>query len=616
MTNREMEIIMLLLQNQQIIAEDLGKQLGVSTRTLRNDILHINQEISSCATIFCERGSGYSININDEDLFLSFMKKESHEELSGEERIDYIIIELLSSDDGVKMEDLAESLYISRSQLKNDMVEVRGKLANYDLEVKHSPYQGLYVEGDEYNKRLVLTHHAHKRYEMLETQVSKVVSSCLQNYEYSISDENFENLVHHLCVMVKRIEKGYPITLEKETKISLMKEKEYELANDIMVVLSQIFNLSFSEDECAYITIHLACKELCHETGHTIITEDIIDLVHSMLKRVEEETGYDFYNDFNLLLSLQLHSIPIIKRIIYHTYIHNPLLSEIKQKLTLAYDLAVSATKVINEKYNVIIPEDEIGYYAIHFSVALQRTTSMIHKKRILIVCSSGKAGSQLLRLKFEEQFSNYIEHMDVSAVMDIHDYDINSYDCIFTTIPLALDTSTPIVHIQHFLDSHDLHIIKNNLITRQSASLTKYFPKELFRTNMEYDSYEEAIREICSNIRKYYELPDQFEEDVLERERIASTEFNEYFAFPHPSSSRTNETFVAITMLKRPLLWQKYKVRGIFLISVEKDKMKNVGDLYQLIIKIMSNATYFKPLLERCNYETFVTMLEEKINE
>lgn len=614
MDKRKMDILLYLLQHNNVMSEELGQTLGISTRTLRNDIAQINFHIAKFGSIQNSRGAGYTIVMKDMDLFLEFVKKNTYEEMDSNQRHNYIIRVLIEANEGIKMEDLADELFISRSQLKIDMVNVRKELAAKDLQVKHSPYMGLYVEGDEFTKRQILTHHTQKQYEDLRTQVSNVVSSCLQNHEYSISDENFDNLVSHLCVMVKRIQNNHPIKLSLSSKEELKKDKKYALAYDILVVLHQIFNIDFNEDECAYITIHLSCKELVHESNSVIVTSDIQNMVQDMIKLIAEETSYDFKSDFNLQLSLQLHTMPLIKRIIYRTYLHNPLLVEIKRKLTLAYDFAIIATKVFNEKYQIILPEDEIGYFAIHFSVAMERSKSMIHKKRILISCSSGKASSQLLKLKFEEKFGPYIEKLDICAAMHIANYDLDQYDCIYTTIPLSLNTATPIVLIQQFLDSNDLNTIKNSLT--RTTSLTQYFPKTLYRNNMKYDNYEQAIREICQHISKYYKLSDDFVEDVLAREKIASTEFNEYFAFPHPTKALANDTFVAITMLNKPLQWQRYKVRGIFMISIDKNKMKNAEEIYQLLSNIMSDAIYFKPLLDRCEYADFIKMLEEKRNE
>ena len=52
---------------------------------------------------------------------------------------------------------------------------------------------------------------------------------------------------------------------------------------------------------------------------------------------------------------------------------HNPLKDEIKSKLIMAYELAVKACVVINQRFNCTLSEDEIAYFALHINLSLEQ---------------------------------------------------------------------------------------------------------------------------------------------------------------------------------------------------------------------------------------------------
>ena len=80
------------------------------------------------------------------------------------------------------------------------------------------------------------------------------------------------------------------------------------------------------------------------------MTESIMPVSYTHL--IEKVANIPFQADLNLQLALSLHLIPLVKRIQYGTFMHNPLKDEIKSKLIMAYELAVKACVVINQRFN------------------------------------------------------------------------------------------------------------------------------------------------------------------------------------------------------------------------------------------------------------------------
>ena len=143
-----------------------------------------------------------------------------------------------------------------------------------------------------------------------------------------------------------------------------------------------------------------------------------------------------------------------------------------------------------------------------------------------------------------------------------------------------------------------------------QIKDIVQFFKPELFFTNVEAANKDEALAAIFKRVRENIELPDEFEELVLEREKFSSTDLLPHVALPHPNKTCTESTFISVTMLKKPIEWNKQKVWIIFLISMSKTSSEKYKFLYEWIIKLLSKNNTVQRLIDNANYETFVEEL------
>ena len=89
-----------LIQNQtsHITGQTLARQLNVSPRTIRSDIVEINHALASCgASISAERSKGYFLECSDPESFQEQFKTDDLL-LTKEDRIRYLTFQLCLSD--------------------------------------------------------------------------------------------------------------------------------------------------------------------------------------------------------------------------------------------------------------------------------------------------------------------------------------------------------------------------------------------------------------------------------------------------------------------------------------------------------------------------------------
>ena len=102
-----------------------------------------------------KRNYGYYIEITDDEKYSDFLKTFEHSDDkkmnidTSEERIKYILNELLSSEDYVSMDELSETVFISKNTLNKYIKIIKNIVNKYDLEYITKPSSGVKIIGSE-----------------------------------------------------------------------------------------------------------------------------------------------------------------------------------------------------------------------------------------------------------------------------------------------------------------------------------------------------------------------------------------------------------------------------------------------------------------------------------
>lgn len=386
MDKNQKMIILELMNHETVSGSNLSSVIKMSTRSVRTIIKNINEDICGAKI---ESGSfGYRLTIETPETFLAYLQRDQNGK--EESRLAYLFNRFIDCNNYLKIDDLCDELYLSRTQLKQSLKELREYLHDFDLTIATKAYYGMYLEGDEINKRRAIAHF--EEYQMdfdILQRIRDIVISSIANADYVISDDVLDNLVAHLYIAYYRVMKKEYANIDSEWLEEIKEEKEYSLGCAIMELMNKIMAMEYRIEEVAYLTMHL-CGKNSKQLSNNYINQEILDIVKEMLMIIEKVANIPFQADLNLQLALSLHLIPLVKRIQYGTFMHNPLKDEIKSKLIMAYELAVKACVVINQRFNCTLSEDEIAYFALHINLSLEQKKYNFHRNNILVVCSSG----------------------------------------------------------------------------------------------------------------------------------------------------------------------------------------------------------------------------------
>ncbi|WP_251861745.1 BglG family transcription antiterminator [Clostridium sp. Marseille-Q2269] len=623
--------------NGPITGEYLSKVVGVSSRTIRNDIKLLNKELKTEEIeITSTPRIGYSVNPYNNNTFKVLKKytegTKDNIAILPEDRVFYIIKRLLDTSKFITLEQLSNELYVSKSTVDNDIDKVEKWVKKNNLELIKRPNYGIKIHGDEMQFRYSISDYfmsiCDTKYieDILNMNVDKIRNIILDMDEITslkLSDVAFNNLIIHIAIAIKRIKEGKDISLPPTEITNLKGKKEYEMAEKIVNTLEKEFCISIPHGEKAYITIHLlgikALKdeELNMEELEAVIGSNLLKIIYDMLTKLEEVYKINFSKDEKLIYGLVLHLKPAVNRVKYNMNLRNPLLNEIKEEYPRAFEMGVVASKVLEHNINLKINEDEIGYIAMHIGASLERKKDIGKKtiKKVAIICSTGIGTAQLLASKIRNTFPNIII-TGIHPSYKIEEVLLKKPDLILSTIPIKVN-NVPVIYVSSLLGKKDLQKIRDVIEDSEKVSekikLYDLFHKDLYIKGIKTKDKFEVIKILSKLLNDKNCVTEEFLQSVIEREQISSTSISNLVAIPHALFENVIDSKIAIGILEKPIQWGENMVQIVLLLALEKMTDEDFTNIFDTLFSILDDKKGVLELVKADCFENFMKLIKSK---
>lgn len=644
------DLVIYLHEHGCASADELSAAFDASVRTVRAHVHEANLILSGIAAVpFSRAQRGYRLRIDDERAFSAWLKRNAplaagQVRSASDERVAYLLSNLLARTDWVTISDLAQALYVSPQSISSDLKQVEEHLEPFGIKLVKRPRYGVRAEGSEMARRLCLANLVSRELvergaiavadedELAETvtKTSTVVERILRDDSFSISALSFQNLVVHLVVALTRIRENAYVPLDERQLAQLRAAEEFPLAQRVAQAIGETFAVDVPESEVGYIAIHLAGKrtlaELAGSPGATaaagesgaepasakespVIPERIWDVAGEILDRVWESFRFDFHDDLELRMNLARHLVPLSKRLEYHLRIENPLLSDIKTRFPLAYAMGVEASSVLAERYATYPSEEETGYLALAFALALDRRKSAPAKKNVLVVCASGAGSARLLRQTVLRQFGERVGEVRACDALHVAEQDFTRIDYVFTTVPLEESLPVPVQEISYFLDERDVRSI-NALIDageRPHAYARSVFDERLFVGHLVGSQREAVLVELSGRLIDAAGADPRLTELVLAREKTAATAFGNLIALPHPVRPLSSATQVCVGIADEDIDWGGKPVRLVLLVAIGDKEPQALDWFFSGAARLLSDEARVRRILRERTFASFL---------
>lgn len=626
LTKRQIEILLNLLSNLDapVSLQVFTDQFHLSLRSIQTDIAEIKETIKEHGLYIENNKNCICMSITNQETANIFMNSiiqdynlnQFFEDQSS--RISYIISRLLDSNDYLKSADLADEMYISRSQISNDIKLAKNMLSSYHLTLISKPYYGIKIIGKENDirnyiiqeklkiKNLVCDEitHSFSSHEHID-DINNIVIKILTHSHYIISDIALQNLILHIVTAVNRIKSGHLIHMDS-LNISPVYAHVIEISKNILEKCADIYNFEFNDDEIFFLALNLYGKREFDK--QEFITDEINNLVFLSLYKIKEIFGLDFTSNLNLRISLGLHILPLLTRINTNMQLRNIMTFNIKQKYTLAYDLASTFTNTIIPSDKKIL-DDEIAYVALHFVNYIDENSPQ-KKKRMLIISSLRRSETILLQNNILRNFPS-IKEVKIIPKNSLSTTNVNNYNVICTTENDIFINNNKIQKISYFLNDTDIKKIELLLDGFNGPKdILDCFSEDLFYYG-DAPSKNAVIKWLYEMAYKQGLADEKLYHSIMNHENVTSTYFGNYLAIPHPEIFLSETSFISVAILPKPILWDDEYVDIVFLVSIQKNN-PNAFKLWSYLSFLISNNTTLEEIKKEPTFQNLSKVISK----
>jgi mannitol/fructose-specific phosphotransferase system IIA component (Ntr-type) len=206
---------------------------------------------------------------------------------------------------------------------------------------------------------------------------------------------------------------------------------------------------------------------------------------------------------------LSYHVEVALSRLRNHQPIRNPLLAAIQEQYPQIYRIAARCSEVLSRQTGEAVPDEEIGYLAMHLGAAMERLRPFLGlRRRLWIICSEGVATAWMLVSRLRAELAD-IEVVEVTSAVEVGRQPPrpDEVDLILSTIPVSLPGFSVLL-VSPLLTAGDLARIREALGVGQNRaapaahpaqddrilSLTDLVPRTHIRLKVNAHDWEEVV--------------------------------------------------------------------------------------------------------------------------
>ena len=609
---REVQILTALKEHGYLKIDQLAKMIGVSSRTIRNDLQELS-DLQQGFTIEKSAKLGCRLIISDDTLFSKYLAGFSETTIEMQkDRIESLLSLLLIDENYQTVKQLSDELLVSGSQIKKDLSKLELYLKGSSLVLERKAHYGIRIISEVKNRLLLLLDCYQRGNNKLLEKLEKAYDLEKQK---QIKDQLYQLINSHEW----EIDYGEFRRLEEELLLLLLIKWQKTQAEAPVSYLTEVlqktsFSVPIQKEVHEFFEASLLAKTKKLEilSNKQLLKEEIIHFFQQM--DAQQKTW--FSTDQEFLDLVYLHVAALIERSRKEMNFSNPYLEDISKDYPVMFNYAVMFSKWLEERFQLTIASDEIGYLATHMTVPYHKWQQHLIENiyRIAVVCSSGGGMAYLVEMKLRRIFPR--AKIQTFSMFEIEDIQTYFPDLIFSIIELTIEVDCPVIlmsEIQSELDylevSENLSLLKSDETFSIERAFFDLFSEGLFRIEQKR-SYSDILVALADQVEAKVGFAG-YKDSLMERENYLSTIYQHGVAIPHPLVMSGKENRVAVCLLPEGASETEREAKIIFMVSLKAEQL----DIHQIISKelskLMNHPAAINALVESKDYHEFYYTLK-----
>ena len=302
---------------------------------------------------------GIKLNFDQEELdeFLNMYENNTY---SAEERVIFLLM-IIMVKEKTTFEELAEILQVSKNTVIQDLKSAEVLLEENNMKIKKKPYYGIFLDGDEDKIRSYLLQMYKKSSKYIQLNINKYCNECIKldineiiSFIESVeslagvkySEESLEELEILINFSLCRISNGNNIEYSSDYINEQKLNKNYKVIKDCIKKITS--NITESEI-CYLLKLFSGAKSTL---GNFITTNSEVDkLASSIINDMCNVININPVDDIEFKEQMAVHLKVAIFRLQNNLLIDNPMLEEIKYKMSFIYNIT---EKILAEYENIL----------------------------------------------------------------------------------------------------------------------------------------------------------------------------------------------------------------------------------------------------------------------
>lgn len=440
--------------------EDLSKEFHISERTLRNELMHINEYLAenNYPAVTTSRGQGMKLVLPDQTTQKLLAQVGDHADKDyyrPDERFLALLLEIADTARTTLLYEMERKLQVSKSTLDEDMRKLRQYLNQYGISVVSLTKQGIVLQGDERSIRSTLyevmnsmtdidqlmrheSTDAASRFALdyLDPQVLRQLG---HHYDELLKNPNAEanqlyrnQIILFAAVWARRVQGGNTVNDSTRARVEIREGPVRSFVDEIC----EDFSLYPSLNEIKYITFTIeSFKPKDMNSSSDWVAAQLLTI--QLIEHVEKVTGIPFsQEEEDLYEGLYKHINGLLSRAKNELQVFNPLKDTIKETYTAIFNAIACFSRRIGDYTRKTLSEDEIGFLTVYFSTSASRMNQEEqYVYQAVVICNHGISTGKLLAANLKKHFN--IEIVAVLSSYELTFIDKLDVDLIFTTISI-----------------------------------------------------------------------------------------------------------------------------------------------------------------------------------
>lgn len=623
-SKRQVEILQYLNAYQKTTVKQMSQKIGVTAQTIKSELTAL-EKVLGAYNITVEFQSGKGIKVYGSNNLERLLKiSEMSIEFSVQNQV---VLLLLLNRDFLILQDIADELFISKSQIEKLMPAIMKEYGDTVVSIRHYGYKynGTELERrklfvklmDPYMQELDL---AEKFKLFNETQInltkyftSEIIDKTLKAIDYILTsgitrftDQAIQRFFLYLILILYNNENDEEV-MSADFLEGIKVIDDFKCYQSIAEIVNKQALLELKDKEKDYLIYVLLILKKQRTQGNDKILEDMRGSIKEVLERIKYKLGMDLSKDKDLIegLSYHLYSSILINRFCKYTYENNDL-NNIKGQYPLGYEMATITGCVMHDHFNYAMRDCEMVYVALHFQTAIERHKQDELKVKTVVVCQFGQAACQLIKVKVERYYPE-IQVIGTYSVQEFLALDDEQYELIITSAPLPQQSSTTL-YVTPALKEVELGRIREVLKTRSTGLMIEEQIERAKIIEIQIpSSKEEVISKMVAVLEEEDCVSAEYLESVYQREQVSSTAM-QYIAVPHGAPELVKETRLVVARLKPSISWGEEEVGCAFLLTVTSEGLRENPYIFASFYKKIAQLEFEVNLkaLEDVSEQTF----------